>query len=45
MINDSAGVVYPEAVVPHIIPFSDLKVQSMPVMELGNYFEDTRALI
>ncbi|PYZ92109.1 iron transporter [Salipaludibacillus keqinensis] len=27
------------------VPFSELKVQDMPLKELGNYFEDTRALI
>ncbi|WP_280771309.1 extracellular solute-binding protein [Salipaludibacillus daqingensis] len=27
------------------VPFSELKVQDMPLKELGNYFEDTRQLI
>jgi iron(III) transport system substrate-binding protein len=27
------------------LPFTELKVQDMPLKELGNYFEDTRALI
>lgn len=45
LINDYVGVAYPDEVKPYIVNFRDLKVQSMPIMELGNYFEDTRALI
>jgi iron(III) transport system substrate-binding protein len=45
LINDYDGVEYPEAIMPHIVDFKDLKIQSMPIMKLGDYFEDTRALI
>lgn len=45
LINSQYGAVYPEAVQPHIVNFTDLKVQAMPIKELGNYFEDTKALI
>jgi len=39
-INTDLEPPYEEAV-----PFSELKVQDMPLKELGNYFEDTKALI
>jgi len=39
-INPELDPPYKEAV-----PFSELKVQDMPLKELGNYFEDTKALI
>ena len=45
LINSQLGAVYPDEVKPHIVEFKDLKVQDMPVKELGNFFEDTRALI
>ncbi|MBS4021257.1 MAG: extracellular solute-binding protein [Dethiobacter sp.] len=45
LINSQFGAVYPPAVQPHIIDFKDLKLQNMPIKELGNYFQDTRALI
>lgn len=45
LINSEYGASYPAAVAPHIVEFNDLKVQDMPIKELGNYFEDTRALI
>ena len=45
LINSEYGAVYPAEVEPHIVNFNDLKVQDMPIKELGNYFEDTRALI
>lgn len=44
LINDYP-VTYPEAVSAQIVKLSDLKVQAMPVMMLGDYFEDTRMLI
>lgn len=45
LINSQYGAVYPAEVQPHIVEFVELKVQDMPVTELGNFFEDTRALI
>ncbi len=45
LINSHFGAVYPPEVEPHIVDFSDLQVQSMPIKELGNFFEDTTALI
>ncbi|WNF36941.1 extracellular solute-binding protein [Bacillaceae bacterium IKA-2] len=45
LINSEYGAVYPAEVQPHIIEFTDLKVQDMAIKELGNYFEDTKALI
>ena len=45
LINAEYGAVYPPEVAPNVTPFSELKVQDMPIKELGNYFEDTRALI
>ncbi|WP_034746130.1 extracellular solute-binding protein [Halalkalibacter wakoensis] len=45
LINSEYGAQYPPEVEPHIIEFADLKVQDMPLKELGNYFEDTKALI
>ncbi|SES95235.1 iron(III) transport system substrate-binding protein [Natronincola peptidivorans] len=45
LINSQYGAVYPAEVESKIINFSDLKVQDMPIKELGNYFEDTKALI
>lgn len=45
LINAEYGASYPEEVEPHIVPFDELHVQDMPIMELGNYFEDTRLLI
>lgn len=45
LINSEYGAVYPPEVQPHIVDFNQLKVQDMPIKELGNYFEDTRALI
>ncbi|OIJ15107.1 iron transporter [Anaerobacillus alkalilacustris] len=45
LINSEYGAVYPPEVEPHIVEFSELKSQEMPVKELGNYFEDTKELI
>jgi len=45
LINSQFGAVYPPKVQPHIVDFKEIKVQNMPVKELGNFFEDTRALI
>ncbi|MGF7186904.1 iron(III) transport system substrate-binding protein [Desulfitispora alkaliphila] len=45
LINAEFGAVYPPEVEPYIVDFNELKVQDMPVKELGNFFEDTRALI
>ncbi|EEG77034.1 extracellular solute-binding protein [Dethiobacter alkaliphilus] len=45
LINSEYGAQYPPEVEPYIVDFNDLKMQDMPVKELGNYFEDTRALI
>ncbi len=45
LINSDYGAIYPAEVEPHIVDFNDLKVQDMPVRELGNYFQDTRLLI
>jgi iron(III) transport system substrate-binding protein len=45
LINSEYGAVYPAEVQPHIIEFNELKVQDMAIKELGNYFEDTKALI
>ncbi|MEW6522995.1 MAG: extracellular solute-binding protein [Bacillota bacterium] len=45
LINSQYGAKYPPAVQPHVVAFGDLRVQAMPVKELGNYFEDTTALI
>lgn len=45
LINSEYGAVYPPEVEPYIVDFNELKVQDMPIKELGNYFQDTRALI
>ena len=45
LINSHYGAIYPEVVAANIVEFKDLKSQNMPIKELGNYFEDTRALI
>jgi iron(III) transport system substrate-binding protein len=45
LINSEYGAIYPAEVSPHIIDFSDLKIQDMSIKELGNYFEDTTKLI
>lgn len=45
LINSEYGAVYPPEVAPHVIEFKDLKVQDMPIKELGNYFEGTKELI
>lgn len=45
LINSQFGAIYPPEVQQHIVDYKELKVQDMPVNELGNYFEDTRALI
>ncbi|MBM4760911.1 extracellular solute-binding protein [Bacillus sp. B15-48] len=45
LINSQYGAEYPAEVEPHIVEFSELKVQDMPIKELGNYFEDTKELI
>ncbi len=45
LINSDFDADYPSEVKPYIVDFSDLKVQDMPIKELGNFFEDTRALI
>ncbi|ADU31709.1 extracellular solute-binding protein [Evansella cellulosilytica] len=45
LINSEYGASYPEEVEPHIVEFTDLKVQDMPLKELGNYFQGTRELI
>ena len=45
LINSEYGAVYPAEVQEIIVEFKDLKVQNMPMKELGNYFEDTTALI
>ncbi len=45
LINSEYGAEYPPEVEPHIVNFNELKIQNMPIKELGNFFEDTRALI
>ena len=45
LINSQFGAVYPSEVAQYIVDFNELKIQDMPITELGNYFEDTRALI
>ena len=45
LINSQYGASYPAEVEPYIVDFVDLKVQNMPIKELGNYFEDTKDLI
>jgi iron(III) transport system substrate-binding protein len=45
LINSEYGASYPPEVEPHIVDFNELKMQNMPIKELGNFFEDTRALI
>ncbi len=45
LINENFEVVYPDAVAPYVVKFSELQIQDMPIKELGNFFEDTRALI
>ncbi|MTI96278.1 MAG: extracellular solute-binding protein [Firmicutes bacterium] len=45
LINSQYGAQYPEVVEPHIVEFTDLRIQDMPVTALGEYFEDTRTLI
>lgn len=45
LINSEYGAEYPEEVQEQIIEFNDLKVQDMPIKELGNYFEGTKELI
>jgi iron(III) transport system substrate-binding protein len=45
LINQEYDVDYPEEVAPYIVDFNELKIQDMPVKELGNYFEDTKDLI
>ncbi|MBU9711519.1 extracellular solute-binding protein [Evansella tamaricis] len=45
LINSEYGAVYPPEVEPHVVEFTDLKVQDMPIKELGNYFEGTKELI
>ncbi|TCK92769.1 iron(III) transport system substrate-binding protein [Natranaerovirga hydrolytica] len=45
LINSQYNANYPDVVQDQIVPFQDLKVQNMSITELGNYFEDTTALI
>lgn len=45
LIHGHEDVLYPDVVAEVIIPFSELKVQDMPFKALGDYFEDTMALI
>ncbi|OEF96241.1 extracellular solute-binding protein [Desulfuribacillus alkaliarsenatis] len=45
LINSHYGAVYPPEVQPYIVDSSELKIQDMPIKELGNFFEDTRKLI
>lgn len=46
LINSEYGAVYPPEVEAYIIAdFNELKVQDMPIKELGNYFADTKDLI
>ncbi|MDG5787921.1 extracellular solute-binding protein [Evansella sp. AB-P1] len=45
LINSEYGAEYPPEVEPYIVDFHDLKVQDMPIKELGNYFEGTKELI
>ncbi|WP_244895371.1 extracellular solute-binding protein [Evansella clarkii] len=45
LINSEYGAEYPEEVEPHVVEFDELKVQDMPLKELGNYFEGTKELI
>ncbi|MBU9721550.1 MULTISPECIES: extracellular solute-binding protein [Bacillaceae] len=45
LINSEYGAQYPEEVEPYIVEFDELKVQDMPIKELGNYFEGTTNLI
>lgn len=45
LINSEFGAQYPPEVEPYVVSFNELKVQDMPIKELGVYFEDTRTLI
>ncbi|ACB86437.1 extracellular solute-binding protein [Natranaerobius thermophilus] len=47
LINSEYGdkVEYPSEVEPHIVDTDELKIQEMPVKELGNYYQDTTELI
>lgn len=45
LINSEYGATYPAEVEPHVVQFKDLKIQEMPLKELGNYFEGTKELI
>ncbi len=45
LINSEYGAEYPPEIEPYIVDIDQLKVQDMPIQELGNYFEDTRDLI
>ena len=45
LINSQYGAEYPDVVRPHIVEFNDLRVQDMPIKNLGSYFEDTKTLI
>ncbi|WP_096202014.1 extracellular solute-binding protein [Bacillus sp. FJAT-45350] len=45
LINAEYGAVYPPEVEPHVVNFTDLKVQEMPIKELGNFFEGTKELV
>lgn len=45
LINSQFEAIYPPEVEPYIVDFNQLKVQDMPIKQLGYFFEDTRALI
>ncbi len=45
LINSQFSAAYPAETQPHIVDFNSLKIQDMPVKELGNYFEGTKELI
>jgi len=44
-INSELNADYPQPVKEVAVQLKDLKVQNMPLRELGNYFEDTKKLI
>ncbi|MFA9556024.1 extracellular solute-binding protein [Evansella sp. AB-rgal1] len=45
LINSEYRVEYPPEVAEQIVEFTELKVQDMPLKELGNHFEGTKELI
>lgn len=45
LINSEYGAEYPPEVEPHVVETDELKIQDMPIKELGNYYEYTTELI